>query len=356
MSIDAHCPRGTYPLFTRRTTPASTVWGHARAGTAGGMEIGYALSSEEHAPVDLVRNATRAEEAGFAFSLISDHYHPWIDRQGQYPFVWSVIGAIAASSPSIRLGTGVTCPLIRIHPAIVAQAAATSAAMMPGRFFLGVGTGENLNEHVLGDRWPSTRERREMLEEAIDVMRLSGRATSAASKASTTGSTMPVSTRSPTNRYRSSLPLEASKRRSSRRVRVMASSRRPRRRDHCELSRRGRLGPNLWNVDRLLGGDRSRSTRDRPRVVAERRSDGPLGQELPLPSHFEQAAAMVDEERSRRDRMRPRSGGSHPRIREFADAGFDHVYVHQVGPDQNGFIDFYEREVLDKAERLDVAA
>ena len=136
------------------------------------MEIGYALSSEEHAPLDLVRNASRAEEAGFAFSLISDHYHPWIDRQGQNPFVWSVIGAIAASSPSIRLGTGVTCPLIRIHPAIVAQAAATSAAMMPGRFFLGVGTGENLNEHVLGDRWPSTRERREMLEEAIEVMRL----------------------------------------------------------------------------------------------------------------------------------------------------------------------------------------
>ena len=136
------------------------------------MQIGYALSSEEHAPLDLVRSAIRAEEAGFGFSLISDHYHPWIDRQGQNPFVWSVIGAIAASSPSIRLGTGVTCPLIRIHPAIVAQAAATAAAMMPGRFFLGVGTGENLNEHVLGDRWPSTRERREMLEEAIDVLRL----------------------------------------------------------------------------------------------------------------------------------------------------------------------------------------
>ena len=99
------------------------------------MELGYALSSEEHAPVDLVRNAIRAERAGFEFSLISDHYHPWIDRQGHNPFVWSVIGAIAASSPSIRLGTGVTCPLIRIHPAIVAQAAATCAAMMPGRFF-----------------------------------------------------------------------------------------------------------------------------------------------------------------------------------------------------------------------------
>ena len=141
-------------------------------GTARCMQIGYALSSEEHAPLDLVRSAIRAEEAGFGFSLISDHYHPWIDRQGQSSFVWIVIGAIAASSSSIRLGTGVACPLIRMHPAIVAQAAATAAAMMPGRFFLGVGTGDNLNEHVLGARWPSSSERREMLEEAIDVLRL----------------------------------------------------------------------------------------------------------------------------------------------------------------------------------------
>ena len=135
------------------------------------MEIGYALSSEEHVPLDLVQHAKLAEEAGFTFALVSDHFHPWIDRQGQSPFVWSVIGAIAAETTSLRLGTGVTCPTIRIHPAIVAQAAATSAAMMSGRFYLGVGTGENLNEHILGDRWPSADERQEMLREAIEVMR-----------------------------------------------------------------------------------------------------------------------------------------------------------------------------------------
>ena len=223
------------------------------------MEIGYALSSEEHAPLDLVRNATQAEEAGFGFSLISDHYHPWIDRQGQNPFVWSVIGAIAASSPSIRLGTGVTCPLIRIHPAIVAQAAATSAAMMPGRFFLGVGTGENLNEHVLGDRWPSTSERREMLEEAIDVMRL------------------------------------------------------------------------LWEGELCSFDGKHYRVEDAAAMVDE----GSIAEAIVCGPH---AHAHV-------------SG-----IREFVEAGFDHVYVHQVGPDQNGFIDFYEREVLGEAERLDVAA
>src|SRR5574339_60149 len=135
------------------------------------MQIGYALSSEEHRPLDLVRHARRAEEVGFPYALISDHFHPWTDRQGQAPFVWSVVGAIAASTESLVLGTGVTCPLIRTHPAIVAQAAATAASLMPSRFFLGVGTGENLNEHILADRWPSTRERRDMLEEAIALMR-----------------------------------------------------------------------------------------------------------------------------------------------------------------------------------------
>ena len=115
-------------------------------------EVGYALSCEEHHPNDLVRHARLAEEAGFSFALISDHYHPWIDRQGHSPFVWGVIGGIAQATQRLRLGTGVTCPTTRYHPAIVAQAAATAAAMMPGRFFLGVGTGENLNEHILGVR------------------------------------------------------------------------------------------------------------------------------------------------------------------------------------------------------------
>src|SRR4051812_38619639 len=134
-------------------------------------ELGFALSSEDHPPDGLVRQAAAAERAGFSYALISDHFHPWIDAQGHSPFVWSVIGGIAQATSRLRLGTGVTCPTIRIHPAIVAQAAATSAAMMPGRFFLGVGSGENLNEHILGDRWPFPDERIEMLEEAVEVIR-----------------------------------------------------------------------------------------------------------------------------------------------------------------------------------------
>jgi coenzyme F420-dependent glucose-6-phosphate dehydrogenase len=135
------------------------------------MEIGYWLSSEEHPPKELVENAKRAEDAGFEFVLISDHIHPWIDAQGHSPFVWSVIGAIAEATERIRLGTAVTCPLIRMHPAIVAHAAATAQNLMDGRFFLGVGTGENLNEHVTGARWPRADERLEMLGEAVEIIR-----------------------------------------------------------------------------------------------------------------------------------------------------------------------------------------
>src|SRR6478609_11250873 len=105
------------------------------------MQVGYALSSEEHKPRDLIANAVAAEKAGFAFALISDHFHPWIDRQGESPFVWSVLGGIAVATETLEVGTGVTCPMIRIHPAIIAQAAATTASLMPGRFFLGLGSG-----------------------------------------------------------------------------------------------------------------------------------------------------------------------------------------------------------------------
>src|SRR5256714_5693415 len=135
-------------------------------------ELGFAFASEDHPPQELVRQAHAAEQAGFTFGLISDHFHPWIDKQGHSPFVWSVIGGVAQATDRLALGTGVTCPTMRIHPALVAQAAATCAAMMPGRFFLGVGTGEALNEHIVGDRWPASAVRREMLEEAVEVMRL----------------------------------------------------------------------------------------------------------------------------------------------------------------------------------------
>src|SRR6185295_10471474 len=135
------------------------------------MRLGYTLSSEEFDAPSLVVQAERAEKAGFAFASISDHFHPWIDEQGESPFVWGTLGAISQRTERIELMTGVTCPTTRIHPAIVAQAAATAASLLPGRFSLGVGTGESLNEHILGDRWPGVVERQDRLEEAIELIR-----------------------------------------------------------------------------------------------------------------------------------------------------------------------------------------
>src|SRR4029079_15849462 len=133
--------------------------------------FGYTLSSEEHSPRDLVTNARRAEDAGFDFASISDHYHPWVSAQGHSPFVWSVLGGIAASTSTLQVGVGVTCPIVRIHPAVIAQAAATTSLLFDGRFFLGLGTGEALNEHIVGTRWPPPAVRREMLQEAVAIIR-----------------------------------------------------------------------------------------------------------------------------------------------------------------------------------------
>src|SRR6201996_3207122 len=136
------------------------------------VKFGYKLMTEEHGPRALVENAQRAEQAGFDFVSIFDHFHPWLEAQGHAPFAWSVLGAIAHATSRIGIATGLTCPILRYHPAIVAQAAATAAMLSGGRFTLAVGAGERLNEHVTGARWPSVPERHEMLGEAIDIFRL----------------------------------------------------------------------------------------------------------------------------------------------------------------------------------------
>ncbi len=133
-------------------------------------DFGYFLSCEEHSPAELIDQARMAEQAGFDSLWISDHYHPWNDHQGQSPFVWSVIGALS-QAVSLPVQTAVTCPLIRTHPAVIAQAAATSGALLGGRFRLGVGTGEALNEHILGSSWPEASVRLDMLEEALQIIR-----------------------------------------------------------------------------------------------------------------------------------------------------------------------------------------
>jgi G6PDH family F420-dependent oxidoreductase len=309
------------------------------------------MSSEEHAPNDLVRHAQQAEAAGFSFALISDHFHPWVDSQGHSPFVWSVIGGIAQATTRLRLGTGVTCPTVRIHPAIIAHAAATVAAMMPGRFFLGVGTGENLNEHILGDRWPPHDIRLEMLEESIAVMRQLWQGGSHSHH----GRYYTVE-----NARLYTLPNEPPQ--------IMVGASGP---NAAEAA--GRIGDGLINTapdadivktfERAGGAgkprfgkvtvcwaaDEATARKTAYKIWPTAGLKGELSQELPMPAHFQQAAQLVTEEAVAEEVTCGPDAARHiAKIRKYIDAGYDHVYIHQVGPDQEGFFDFYTREVLPK--------
>ena len=134
------------------------------------MKYGYTLYCEGNSPRSLIEQATKAEDAGFDFLVISDHYHPWLNEQSHAGFAWSILGAVAQATSRIELATMVTCPIIRYHPVIVAQAAATVGVISEGRFTLGLGAGENLNEHVVGLDWPPVTIRHSMLNEAIDII------------------------------------------------------------------------------------------------------------------------------------------------------------------------------------------
>lgn len=133
--------------------------------------FGYTLMTEQSGPKELVNYAVAAEKVGFDFEVMSDHYSPWLTEQGHAPYAWSVLGAVAAATERVELATYVTCPTMRYHPAVVAQKAATVQLLSDGRFILGLGSGENLNEHVVGEGWPSVAVRQDMLEEAVHIIR-----------------------------------------------------------------------------------------------------------------------------------------------------------------------------------------
>jgi len=312
--------------------------------------IGYFLACEEWGPRELLEQARMAEDAGFEALWISDHYHPWTSEQGNAPFVWSVIGGLSQVT-SLPVTTGVTCPTVRLHPAIVAQAAATSAVMLNERFALGVGSGENLNEHIFGDRWPPTDVRLEMLEEAIEVMRLlwEGGTKSHHGKHYTVE-----------NARVYTLPEKPPE--------ILVSGFGPKAIRLASRIGDGYCGvaPNaeLVSLFRSSGGggkpahagmkvcwmeDEAEARKTAHRLWANEVLPGELGQELPTPAHFEQAVSLVTEEMvAEAFACGPDPEKHLEAIRQYIDAGYDEVYVQQIGPEQEGFFRFYEREVLSK--------
>ena len=314
-------------------------------------EYGLALSSEEHPPNDLVQLAQSAEQTGFEFEMISDHFHPWTDAQGQSPFVWAVIGGIAQATERIRLGTGVTCPTVRIHPAIIAHAAATAGSMMNGRFFLGLGTGENLNEHVVGEGWPSPDERLAMLEEAIQVIQLlweGGYQTHRGDFFDVEQArlyTLPEEP--PAIAVAAAKPLAAEMAGRAADAFINVS---PDEEAIQAFEDAGGAGkPKYGQITGCWAESEDEGARIACEVWPNAALAGDLGYELPLPMHFEQATQDVKPE----DLAEAIPCGPDPErwledIREYEQAGYTHIYFHQIGRDQEGFIRFWAEELEPK--------
>jgi G6PDH family F420-dependent oxidoreductase len=314
------------------------------------MRVGYFLSSEEYTPAELIEQARGAERAGFAGLWISDHYHPWVDAQGHSPFVWSVIGAISQVC-ALPVTTAVTCPTVRIHPAVIAQAAATSAVLLGGRFRLGVGTGEALNEHIFGDAWPEAEVRMEMLEEACEIIRAlwTGKNVSHRGKHYTVENarlyTLPDT---PPEIYVSGFGPKAT-----------------------ELA--GRIGDgyvstmpdaDLVSTFRSSGGGNkvcqggfkaafAATEAEGARIAYEKWPNagvpGELSQVLPSPKHFEQASELVTEDMVKKAFICGNDPEQHlQQIDTYAKAGFDEVYVANTGPHFHGLFDLYAKHILPK--------
>lgn len=315
------------------------------------VRLGYALSSEEHGPTDLVEYAARAEEMGFEFASLSDHYHPWTSTQGNSPFAWNVLGGIAEATDRIEVGTGVTCPIVRIHPAIVAQAAATTAVSMPTRFFLGLGTGENLNEHVVGERWPPHDVRLEMLSEAIEILRelWDGTEHSHHGEHFTVENArlFTVPEEPPPIHVAAGGPT-AAKTAGELGDGLIATSPDE---DLVETfaDEAGEDAPRIGQVTVCWNEDEREAVRTAHEWWPNGALPGELGQDLATPALFEQAVELVDAEDVEEAIVCGVDVDDHvAAIEEFEDAGFDHVYVHQVGPDQEAFFEGYAGAILPK--------
>jgi G6PDH family F420-dependent oxidoreductase len=313
------------------------------------MKIGCFLSSEEWGPKDLIAQAAQAQQAGFEGLWISDHYHPWNDAQGHSGFVWGTIGAIAQTVPGMPVTTAVTCPTMRIHPAVIAQAAATAAVLLDGNFTFGVGSGEALNEHIFGDAWPNADERLEMLEESIEVIRRLWEGGVQSHRG---------------RHYRVEhariydLPETPTP--------IVVSGFGPK---AIELA--GRIGDGFATVQpdadavssfRSSGGegklvqggvkvcwgaDEATALEHVTRLWPNDGLPGELAQILPTPAHFEQASSLVTPEMlSESITCGPDVERHVQTLQAYADAGFDELYVNQIGPDQEAFFTAYRDEVL----------
>ena len=315
------------------------------------MRIGYFLSCEEYTPAELLEQARAAKEAGFTALWISDHFHPWNDAQGQSPFVWSMIGALS-QAVDLPITTAVTCPIMRIHPAVIAQAAATSAVLTGGRFQLGVGSGEALNEHILGDPWPAAQVRLEMLEEAVGVLRelwAGGFVSHYGEHYVVEQARIYTLPDTPPPIYVSGFgrkSVELAGRIGDGYISTMPDG------DLVELFRKsgGEGKPTQAGFKAAYADTEQEGVRLAYQKWANAGVPGELSQVLPSPRHFEQASELVRPEMMAEQFVCGPDAGRHlEMIDKYRAAGFDELYVADTGPNLRGFFELYARSVLSAA-------
>ena len=315
--------------------------------------FGYSLMCEQRGPKDLVREAVRAEQAGFDFAVISDHYHPWLEEQGQSPYAWSVLGAVAERTERMDLMTMVTCPIVRYHPALVAQKAATVQLLSDGRFALGLGAGENLNEHVVGMGWPPASERHEMLAEAIEIIRelWNGDYVTRVGEYFNVHDARVFSLpdRLPPIYVAAGGP-EAAELAAAGGDGLIATEPRP------DISRAyreaGGEGSTWAQIAVCWDSDESRALDTARRYFRFAVPGWKVQSELPNPVNFEAATKTVRPE----DVAELIPHGPDPEkyvqsVQKFLDAGYENIAFVQAGTDQEGFIGFWDRELAPALKR-----
>ena len=311
------------------------------------MQIGYKLASEAFGPQELIRQAVRAEQVGFDFVEMSDHYHPWLEVQGHSCFTWSALGAIAAKTSTLGLATGVTCPSVRYHPAIIAQAAATMALISDGRFTLGVGAGERLNEHVVGQGFPSVRGRHERLREALEIIRLlwqggyqsyEGRHLHLEdARVWDLPDTPPVIAVAASGQDSAALAAELGDG-------LFATE--PKSSIVAHYRDAGGTGPRYAEVPLAWAADEEQAVRAAKETSRWAVTGWKVMSELPNPVNFDAATVWVEDHHIRQQfSVGPDPAALLDRARAYVEAGYDHIVLQNAGPDPDGFLDFFAAEL-----------
>ena len=311
------------------------------------VKLGYKLMTEEHGPADLVRNARRAEQAGFDFAAISDHYFPWLEEQGHAPFAWSVLGAVAQATERLGLMTAVTCPIMRYHPAIIAQAAATMGLLADGRFTLGLGAGERLNEHVVGLGWPGVVERHERLAEALDLIQglLDGKLTTYR------GHYFKLDHARLFDRPKRKPPVivavggpDAGKLAGEKADGLIVTE--PEKELIEAFTAAGGKGPRYAEVAMCAAADEDKARQTAHRYHRWTLSGWSVLAELPHDEAFAAASKHISVDTIGEEISCGPSAGRHlEAIHELTAIGCDHIILTQIGPDQDFFFELFEREL-----------